>query len=469
MTRKTLIPACFLAGMLWIPASGECASTRELGAIPLPARPSAGRVELEVWNDPDFRRRFAESYMAETDIEPRVTEEEREVMQEVLELISAEDYGAAMRELEKIQSEASSAVVDFTLGNLYFQRDELPRAAAAYQKAVDKHAKYRRAWQNLGLIHVRGGDFEQGIEALTKVIELGGGDSRTYGLLGFAYASLDNSISAESAYRMAILLDGKTMDWKMGLARAFFRQERYGEAISLCAHLLKDHPDRADLWLLQANAYVGMNQPMEAAKNFELVERMGQSTADSLNLLGDIYINDELFGLAVNAYASAMKKDTGATVDRPLRSAKVLAAHGAFDETSRLLGEIESQRGGTLSEEQRKELLKLRARLAVADGSGEEEARVLEEIVELDPLDGEALILLGQHAQRGGDSEQAAFYFERAAAIEDFEADAKLRHAQMLVVEKKYAEALPLLRRAQQINYRENVQEFLEGVERAAK
>ena len=94
---------------------------------------------------------------------------------------------------------------------------------------------------------------------------------------------------------------------------------------------------------------------------------------------------------------------------------------------------------------------------------------VLEKIVELDPLDGEALILLGQHAARNDDLEKAIFYYERAENLEKFEADAKVRHAQLLVKHGKYDEALPLLRRAQQINPRENVQKYVEQVERIAK
>jgi Flp pilus assembly protein TadD len=117
----------------------------------------------------------------------------------------------------------------------------------------------------------------------------------------------------------------------------------------------------------------------------------------------------------------------------------------------------------------RKALLKLRARLAVAQGAGAEEAAILEEIVRLDPLDGEALLLLGQYHHRNGDAEQAIFLFERAAQLEGHEADARVRHAQVLVSTGRYAEALPLLRRAQAIAPRENVRQYLESVERVAQ
>ena len=131
--------------------------------------------------------------------------------------------------------------------------------------------------------------------------------------------------------------------------------------------------------------------------------------------------------------------------------------------------QITRLRGETLATEEQKDLLKLRARLAVAEGASEEEVKVLTEIVALDPLDGEALILLGQQAGRTGNPEQAVFYYERAASLEKFEADAKVRHAQLLVGQGKYQEALPLLRRAQTIKPRDNIQQYLEQIERVAQ
>lgn len=430
---------------------------------------SAGEVELAVWRDPVFQKRFAESYAAETDIEPRVTATERDSMQQVLELIATEKHDKALALLEKMRGDAASAVVDFMFANIHYQAERLDEAAAAYQVAVEKFPKFRRAWRNLALIHVRRGEFVRALPALTRVVELGGGDSLTYGLLGFAHSSCENELSAESAYRMAILLDPSTIDWKMGLARSFFRQARYADAVALCGALIEADPDRADLWLLQANAYVGLGEPERAAENYEIVDRLGRSTPESLTMLADIYVNSGLHDLAVGGYVRALEKDPDGNPERAVRAAKALAARSALAEASRLIAAIEAVHGERLSAADRKDLLKLRARIAVAQGAGGEEARVLEEIVALDPLDGEALILLGQHASRTGEPERAAFWYERAASLEAFEADAKVRHAQLLVGLGRYAEALPLLRRAQSIQPRENIQEYLVQVERVAQ
>ena len=453
------------------PAPPETAPPDKLAdAAPKPSGSSQlSGAELETWNDPAFKKQYTESYIAETEIEPRVTQGEREHLQTILDLIASDQMGKAAALLEKNRGDAASAVFDFTLANIYFQQEKLEQAAAAYEIAVQKYPKFRRAWRNLGLSYIRTNQFDKALPALTRVVELGGEDAITYGLLGFAYASVDNHTAAESAYRNATLLDPETMDWQMGLARSFFKQERFADAVALCGTLIEKNPDRTDLWLLQANAYIGLNQPLSAAENFEIVDRLGQSTVDSLNTLGDIYTNEAIFDVAVNAYIRAMDKDPAHTPDRAIRAAKVLTARGAHPQTRQLIEHIETVYGDRLSTEARKDLLRLQARLAVASGASHEEARVLEQIVALDPLDGEALILLGQHLSRAGETEQAIFYYERAASLAAFEADAKVRHAQLLVKNGNYEDALPLLRRAQQIKPRDNIQDYLEQVERVAK
>lgn len=473
-------------GVLLVLAASRFAAAA--ASEPNAADPSSGyrtsEFQLAIWNSPNFQKQFAESYMAETEIEPRVTIEEREQMLKVMELISSDksEDAAKMLQKEMSRNNAASAVYDFTLANIYFQQadsegiteeirnDKLLQAASFYQNAVQKYPKFLRAWRNLALIHVRKGEFEKAISALTCVVELGGHDAITYGLLGYAYASVENNLCAESAYRMAILLDPTTTDWKMGLARSFFKQERFAEAAALCRLLIKEYPDRADFWLLMANAYIGLNQSLKAAEIFEMADYLGKSTPETLRMLGDIYINQELYEMAADAYIKAMEKYPQDKVNQPIRAAKLLIARSAFKEGRRLIDHIEKKYGTHLDMEARKDLLKLKARLAVAEEStDQEEVRILEEIVALDPLDGEALILLGRHSARTGDLEKAVFYYERAASIEAFEADAKIQHAQLLVRQGKYNEALPLLRRAQQINPRDNVQEYLEQVERVAK
>ena len=415
-----------------------------------------------------FAERFAESYLAENDVVPAVSADEQLVVQEVQQLLSEDNRDEAEKLLKENLGLASSAVYDYLLANLYFQDEKHDLAAVTYESATRKWPRYRQAWQNLGIVQIKRGEFSKAIPAFVKVIEMGGGTAICYGLLGFAHSSEGHHLSAESSFRMAILLDPSTKDWQMGLARAFFDLKRWDDAIALTDNMLENDPDSSQLWILQANAYIGLEKPMKAAENFEIVDRLGKATPGSLMLLGDIYLNSELFTPAVDTYLRVLDGEKP-NLNRLIRSAKILSARNANDQSKRLLGAIQSAVGQDETDpELQKEVLRLSARIALTEGDGELEAQILKQIVDLDPLDGDALLLLGRHAVRTSNDAQAVFYFERAMSIDASEADANLELGKLLSAQGKYAEALPKIRRAQQINPREPVQRFLNQVEKRA-
>lgn len=422
------------------------------------------------WREPAFQSAFMGSYGMRAEIEPRVSVVEKEVMEKVMRLMSEEGGTApAAALLEKSIKPASSAVFDFTLANLHVQEERLTNAAACYQAAIEKYPSFQRAHKNLGLIRIRQGDFGAAIEPLTKAIELGANDGMTYGLLGYAYTMTEQYVASESAYRLAMMFQPKTLDWKLGLCRTLFKQQKFEASIALCDELLKRDPGKADYLLLQANAYLGLKQPTQAAEIYELLDLSGKTPVAALHTLGDIYANDGHFDQAADAYARAFARDDKPDLARQLRNVEVLVSRSANEPAAALLKKVSERAGDELSDDVRKRMLKLEARLAAARGeAGDAQARILEEIVKLDPLDGDALILLGQH-HAATDLEKAIFYFERAEGIERSEADARLRHGQLLVKNGHYPEALPLLKRAHELKPRDDVQRYIEQVERAAR
>lgn len=477
MKLSTAILLIFLpAGCATLASSGEPVAALESSAMEASSPGGTAGPAEAGWSGPPagtlgtpaFRARFLESYIGESEIEPAVAGPERDLLVRAMDLITEDKLEEAASLLSGRTGPGTSAVIEFTLGNVRFQQDRLAQAAQAYRAAVEKYPKFRRAWNNLGIVLVRMEDPAGAAAALSRVVGLGGGDGLVFGLLGWSHAQVGDHVAAESAYRFATLLDPGSTEWKMGLVRCFFKQERFAEAASLCGRLIAEAPERAELWLAQGEAFARLDQPLKAAGNFEIVDRLGASTAESLGNLGDIYANQALYDLSVNAFLRVLERFPASPPERAIRAARFLAAHGARAEARALAAGIETSLGERLRPEDRKELLRLRARLAVAEGAGDEEAALLEGIVLLDPLDGDALILLGQHHGRRGDFEKAVFYLERAANIEAHEADARIRHAQLLVARRDYRQAIPLLQRAQEIRPRDNVQNYLEQVERAA-
>ncbi len=430
-------------------------------------RRSDGQSNLDaIWHDPVFQTQFIGGYGINSDIEPRVTPDEIELLEKIRPMM-ADNLPKAESTLTKQMKPDCSAILDFTLGGIQFQQDRIVEALGNYKTAVSKFPSFRRAWRNLGLIHVRRGDYGDAINAFTRMIELGGGDAYSYGLLGFAYASKQDYQAAEAAYRNALLLQPENTEWRLGLTRCVFKQEKYEDAATLLDALIERYPDNADFWLLQAHTYLGMKQPLKAAENLESLDLLGKATVDSLHTLGDIYVSEDLMDLAARAYLRGIDLDAEQPLDRPIRSAEVLAARGALDQARQVVAHLREVRESQMDEPQRRRLLKLEARLSMAEGGGSSAtAVVLEEIVKLDPLDGEALMLLGQYYSRNGEPDRAIFYYERAESIEAFEVNALIRHAQVLVGMGRYADAVPLLRRAQEIKPRDDIARYLEQVER---
>lgn len=425
--------------------------------------------ELAIWKDPAFRQRFIESYAAASAIEPGLGKDETKRMQEVYDLMAQDQLDQAVALLEQSITPTSSAVLDFTLAGIHFQRDELELAVSGFRAAVTKFPRYQRAWRNLGMACVRAGDHAAAVPALRRLLELGGGDSFVYGLLGYGYWTMGEHLASESAYRMANMLDPESQQWRVGLATSFFEQRRFADAAAMCSQLIAEQSDLPEFWLMQAQAFLGLGQSERAAENLEILDSMGKSTAETLNLLGDIYVNEGLFALAAARYRRALSASGERGLARALRAAKDLASRNAYAEAALLLDESESRHADALGEAERLDLLRLRARIALADHADAEQARILEEIVQLDPTDGNALIQLGKYAAAIGEVERGAFWFERAAQLAEFEADAKTGHGQLLANQGRYAEALPLLRRAYELKPRELLRDYIDQVERFAK
>jgi tetratricopeptide (TPR) repeat protein len=439
------------------------------GALARGAAAPEAKSVADIWNDPIFQRQFIAGYGFDAEVEPRVTPDEVEVLEKVRPLM-ADDLPKAEATLKKNMKADCSAILDFTLGGIHFQQDRMTEALDDYRKAVGKFPSFRRAWRNIGLIQVRAGAYDDAIAAFTRMIELGGGDAYSYGLLGFAYAAKQDHQAAEAAYRNALLLQPDNSEWRLGLTRCVFKQQKFEDAAALLDGLIERYPDKGEFWLLQAHTYLGMKRPLDAAANLEALNLLGQSTVDSLHTLGDIYVSEGLMDLAAGAYRRGIDVDPAQPIARPLRAAELLAARGAPAQSRIVAAHVHATWDGRMEESDRRTLLKLDARLAMADGASTAEAAgVLEEIVQLDPLDGEALMLLGQHHAREGEPDRAIFYYERAASLEAFEANARIRHAQVLVGLARYADAVPLLRRAQEIRPRDDVARYLEQVERLAR
>src|SRR5512137_731535 len=288
-------------------------------------------VASEVWDDPAFKQQFVGTYAILPDVEPKPSGSDRVVFEKVLPLM-ATNREEAKRQLEKAAAETPSALIDVTLGNLAFEAGDLEEAGRRYEAAVEKFPPFRRAVRALGLVRFRQGSFDAAAKWLTRSIELGNVDGLSYGLLATCLAGAGDFVAAESAYRNAILFQPENADWRLGLARCAFKQKKHGEAAALLDTLIARQPNKAELWQLQASAWLGLGERAKAVENLEMVYRLGKARPEPLYTLGDLYAADGSWDLAADAYRRGVAADAQQPPSAALRSAESLAQRGAVEQ-----------------------------------------------------------------------------------------------------------------------------------------
>ncbi len=422
----------------------------------------------EFWKNPEFVKQFLGSYGFLPDVEPRISADEQKLFKELIDLIQSNPEAAANKLKAAIKPD-SSAALDFTLANLYVQLGRLDEAEKNYKAALKKFPDFRRAHKNLGIVCVQKEDFTNAVAELSRTVELGGQDGNTYGLLGYCNLTLERYTSAESAYRKALLMAPDNPDWKLGLARCLLAQQRSKEAAALFDELIQKDPEKPDYWLFQANAFLELGEHMKAADNYEILRRMGKASSAALMALGDIYMTVDSPDLALGAYLDSIQKEPKQDIKRPLRAVEVLASRQAWKQATTLLDRIEATYRDSLNDQDKLKLLKLRSRVALATGDDQEAVRVLQDIINRDPLDGDALLILAGYYARTEQPERAEMLYERAEKLKDHEVNALTAHAQLLVAQSKYDKAVKLLQRAQELRPREAVAKYLEQVQYLAR
>jgi len=456
-----------VTGVAALPAAdAKPAQSEVLSAFaPMPATNELASV----WNDPDFQRRLIGSYGFASDVEPKMQPTELDTYRKiVVPALTNSDPKKAIAALAGLVGPRASAVFDFTLGNVYFQQEDLTNAARHFEAAIAKEPDYRRAQKNLAFALVRNGKYAEAIKPLTRTIALGGGDGKVFGLLGFACLSQGRNVSAESAYRQALVFEPENLDFKLGLVKSSIGTANYDYALSLLDELIMQYPERDTFWTLQANLYIQKEQPARAAISLEMLRRLGKAAPQSLYLLGDLYMAQESRDLALGAYLEALDKDNGQNPAKALRPAQILVSRGAWDEARQLFARIRAA-GIPLSAADELKLLKFESKVAMSTGSGEKAIETLEQIIQKDPLDAEALLLAGDYYSKHDQKEKAEFRYQTAAGISGYEADAFVKHAQLLVQSQKYNQAVELLKKAQKAKPRDNVQRYLEKVEQLSR
>ena len=421
----------------------------------------------DFWNNPTFVRSFMGDYGFRSEIEPRISKSESFILREVIAK-SENNLDEAIGYLEEKIEDDSSAALDFALGTMYYQSNRLTRSAQAYGKAIEKSPSFLRAHKNLGLVNVSLENLQSATKHLAKAISLGENDGSTFIALGYCHLSLDRLVSAENAYRMGLLLFPGSTDGLNGLINCLDQAGRYVEALNLLDELLKNDPQNTRYLQARASALGSLGKEKEAAVTLDLLRRMGALKTQELVILGDLYHNLNLYNLSLDAYQEALARNNKLSLPQYIRIAQTLIQRSSYQEGFTYLEKIEKEFGEGRSKEERKLINLLKAEVLQATGKNQQATEILREVVNQHPLEGRALIQLGQLAWKSGAHEYAIIQFQRAAKIDQFENLALIEHARLLVFLRKYQQAANLLERALVIKQEKRIEKYLTAINNLA-
>lgn len=428
------------------------------------------KIELtkSYWTSQDFIDRFVGLYGFDGDIEPKISEEEASLLSgTIVPLMQQGQLDAAIQQLATAITPETSAALEFSLGSMFYEKGDYGRARQYYNQAIRKFGNFMRAYLIRGFIDVQEAKYDAAIEAFLKVIEFGKGDAATYGMLGFSFMNKEQFGAAESAYRDAILLDPENVDFRNGLIQVLYQSGRYNEAITLLEDAILAEPNKVAYWEMQTQAYIDTGAYDKAIGNLEMVKRLGLAKAPTMNLLGELYRSEGLYDSALASFKLSLAAEDKLPPKSYVNVAQTFLALGEFEESEEFVSEIEAS-GLELPSNLKIDVLNIKSQIYLNTNREAESAKLLQELIDMDPNNGKALILLANYNWRQDQFEKAAFLFERAAKIDEYAAEAYLDYGQMRADQGKFSEAAEMIREHLRIKSSGNVQRYLESLERAA-
>lgn len=428
------------------------------GAVAMAAEPLP--ISKSYWQDEAFLKSFNGSYRIEAKIEPVVSTEERGLLVEVQELMAKEERAAALEKIGKSKLTEGSAALQFNLGNLHFEEGSMEEAAKAYGEAIAKYPAFRRAHRNLGLVRVREGEIDQALESLLEALRLGDSDGTTYGMLGFCRLQRGEHASALQAYRMALLSQPESAQWKAGVAQCLQNLNARDEAVALLDEVIRQFPEEASYAGLQASLLVELERPEDAVKALELPRRLGSLSAEGLLTLGELHLRAGRIDRAISSIDEAFASEQAPAVDRVLAVGALAMSRSEWELAKRILDKATPDEG-----EVPLVLTRLSARLMIDSGeSPEEGAKILRELIAKDPTDGRSLLALGKFERSKGDPGAAELLFERASADETAALDAWIELARLRVSQERYTKALEAVDQALLLQPTEELEAYRDGL-----
>jgi tetratricopeptide (TPR) repeat protein len=406
----------------------------------------------------DPKRIINESYSFLKEREPEMTEEEDALYQRVVLLVPTQpDFAMQLLENMMTGDQPVSPAFDFALANIYFNNGRRDDAETHYKTAIKKYPDFLRAWTNLGILYYSTQRYTEATTALAKSVSLGDRDAGTVGLMGYCLDREGDPVAAEMAYLQALALAPENTDWLQGLIAIYQESKQYARAEPLAKRLIQLKPQESTNWLLYANLLLSQGEKVKAVAVLETAASISTIDEDGLLLLGDLYAEQRFYPEATATYEKAMARDPKLGAKRAATYAQGLISEGRYDQADAILKSMEA----SLTPGSRTIWLETKIDLLAAREQWPEARTYIAELLKLDPLNGKALLRLGQIYRLQGDVARATFTFEQAYRLPGTAYPACLELSNLSLQSHNYDKSIEYIEKALTLQKSGALQDYL--------
>jgi tetratricopeptide (TPR) repeat protein len=426
-----------------------------IAALPLLARADDEPLKL------DPKQIINDSSGFLKDREPEMTAEEYAVYERVVDMLRVQP-ALAITLLEGMMTENQqpSPAFEFILGNAYFLAGQKDKAEVRYLSAVNRYPTFVRAWYSLGVLYYTTERFDDAVRCLSQATTLGDREPATLGLLGYCLEHTGNTIVAEVCYMQALAVDAVNTDWMDGLLRIYVQRRQFESAEILAKSLIRLRPADPSYWLAYANILISENRKLDAMIMLEASAGAGVAGPRELNMLADLYAEQGLNPEAISAYQKLIAVAPEQGERQLLRFAQVLIANGRLKEAEGVLDGLPA----SLTPVGRIGSLQARSDLFAARKQWIAARKALEELLKEAPLNGKALLSLGEVYATEGDFIHAGFALEAAYKVPETTYQACIELANIELKNRHFSKCAEYLQTALNIERTDELQDYLDRV-----
>jgi len=160
------------------------------------------------------------------------------------------------------------------LGDAYLAADRLREAGGAYQRAVVLDPDHLMTANNIGVLRLREGRYDEAVAQFRKVCDFAPGFADAWYNLGLGYQGLGADSTAAGAYARALALDPAHLAARLNLGVLYARHGQYAEAVGHFEGVLRQEPGHLPARLNLASALEKRGAPDSAATVYEDILRL---------------------------------------------------------------------------------------------------------------------------------------------------------------------------------------------------